>query len=88
MGSVARLPKPRVPQSVTEAANASQMDLLVSLRDRVAREIDAGVPPAYLAPLVRQLRDLGKEIAALEAIEAEEDDVSLAAVTPDTPWTV
>jgi hypothetical protein len=64
------------------------MDLLVSLRDRVAREIDAGVPPAYLAPLVRQLRDLGKEIAALEAIEAEEDDVSLAAVTPDTPWTV
>ena len=88
MGSVARLPKPNVPQSVTEAANASQMDLLVSLRDRVAREIDAGVPPAYLAPLVRQLRDLGKEIAALEAIEAEEDDVSLAAVTPDTPWTV
>lgn len=55
------------PKTINEAVGRSERDLLVALRKKAAAEIDAGVPPHTLAPLMRQLRDLDKEIRALDA---------------------
>jgi hypothetical protein len=86
MGAVTHLQVPQV--SVAGAARLSRLELLVALRDTIAGEIDGGVPPRDLAALSRRLMELAEDIEEIRAVQAEEDDVSLAAVTPDTPWTV
>lgn len=58
--------------TIKAAVEASERDLLVTMRTRVATEIDAGVPAHTLAPLMRQLRELDKEIRALDARAADE----------------
>lgn len=68
-------PKPE-PKNLQEAAEASERDLLVMMREKAAREIDNGVPPAYLAPIMRQIRELDREIRLMDEKaqqEAEED---------------
>lgn len=68
------------PTGVYESANYSERALLVALRTRIAKDIDAGVPPAYLAPLARQVRDIDREIRALDARVEQE-----AAESGDVP---
>lgn len=66
------------PTAVRAAADHSERAFLVALRDRLSKEIDAGVPPAYLAPISRQVRDIDREIRSLDAAakqEAEAGDV-------------
>jgi hypothetical protein len=67
------------------AANGSRRDLLVAMRDKVASDLDDGVPPRDLASLTRRLLEITKEIEAIDAGE-KGDDVGDAASTPDESW--
>lgn len=71
--------------AVVTAAAKSRRDLLRALRDRIASDIDAGVPARDLASLSKRLLDISKELDDLEG--AVDDDVSTAATTPDEAWT-
>lgn len=77
--------RPPAPHSVKAAAALSRRDLLRSLRDRIASDIDEGVPARDLASLSKRLLDISKELDELEAAE-DGDDISDAATTPDEPW--
>ena len=63
---------PAAPKTLVEAAEVSERALLVGLRSKALKEIDGGVPPAYLAQLIRQVRDLDKELRALDLRAKEE----------------
>lgn len=59
-------PKKR-PTTLAAAADSSERDLLVMMRDKISSEIESGVPAHTLAPLMRQLREIDKEIRTLDA---------------------
>jgi len=73
-----------VPKSIKDAAAMGERALLVAMRTKAASEIDAGVPPAYLAPLMRQLRELDKEIRLMDSRDEQE---GTNAPTADEVWT-
>lgn len=75
----------RRPGAVRAAADESRRDLLRALRDRIASDIDDGVPARDLASLSKRLLDISKELEDLEAAE-DGDDISAAAATPDEAW--
>jgi hypothetical protein len=52
----------------------SERETLVILRRKVAAQIDEGAPVHALANLVRQFRQLDKDIRALDAAAAEFHD--------------
>lgn len=62
------------------AAKGSHRDLLVAMRERIAKTVsDPNCPPRDLAALTRRLQDIAKEIDALDQRakqEAKEDGVS------------
>lgn len=72
-------------QSIKAAAGGSRRDLLVALRDKIAGELDAGVPARDLASLSLRLVNITEQIAEIDA-EEKGDDVGDAAATPDEPW--
>lgn len=76
---------PAKPTTIKAAAEMSERQLLAAMRTRVATEIDAGVPAHALAPLMRQLRELDKEIRAIDS-RAGGDDIGEAASTPDADF--
>lgn len=61
------------PQSISEAVYEDERTLLVALREKIAAEIDKGVPAAYIAPVMRQLREIDKSIRTLDAAVEQED---------------
>ena len=63
---------PSPTETVKSAAGTSYRDLLVALRDSIAGQIDAGVPPRDLASLSRRLLEIAAELEALDARAAEE----------------
>ena len=65
-------PKKSKPRTIKAAVDMDERALLVALREKAASEIDAGVPAAYLAPVMRQLREIDREIRALDAREKQE----------------
>lgn len=71
--------------TVKSAAALSQRDLLVALRDKIAQDIDDGVPARDLASLSNRLLQIAGQIAKLDA-EEKGDDVGDAADTPDEAW--
>lgn len=71
--------------SVTAAAGESRRALLESLRNKIASDIDAGVPARDLASLSKRLLDISKELDDLMTAE-DGDDINSAAETPDEPW--
>lgn len=73
------------PESVKGAASGSRRDLLVALRDKIASEIDEGVPARDLASLSMRLLTITEQIAEIDAAESG-DDVGDAAATPDERW--
>jgi hypothetical protein len=74
-----------VPGSIAQAAaEGTQRDLLVAMRDHIANDLDEGVPARDLASLTKRLMDITREIAAIDA-EEQGDAVSAAAATPDAP---
>ncbi len=75
-------PKPK-PTTLADAADASERDLLVMMRDKISTEIDGGVPPHTLAPLLRQLREIDKEIRSLDARAEDSRDSVTSTSTCD-----
>jgi len=75
---------PAAPKSLKDAVDVSERALLVTIRAKIASEIDGGVPPHTLAPLTRQLRDIDKEIRLLDQRAKEEADEDGA--SPDEAW--
>ena len=72
------------PKNLKAAAATSERALLVMLRDKIAAEMDSGVPPHTLAPLARQLRDIAKEIEAMDLRAKEE--AQEGAILDDEAW--
>lgn len=59
-------------------------DLLVAMRDRVAKDVENPNTPARdLAALTRRLMEITKEI---DAIDSREDQDTGASATPDDKW--
>lgn len=77
----------RKPATMKAAAARDERTLLVAMREKVAAEIDKGIPPYTLPAMMRQLRELDREIRALEA-RTEGDGIVEAASTPDQPFDV
>ena len=75
----------RSESGVKGAAAGSRRDLLVALRDKIAGEIDNGVPARDLASLSMRLLTITEQIAEIDAAESG-DDVGDAAATPDERW--
>lgn len=73
------------PRTVKSAAARGRRELLTSLRDKIAADIDQGVPARDLASLSKRLLDISKELEDLETAE-DGDGISAAAATPDEPW--
>lgn len=73
-------------RSVLDAAESgSHRDLLVAMRDRIARTVqNPDCPPRDLASLTRRLQDIAKEIEAIDVRAAEE--ASEGAASPDEAW--
>jgi hypothetical protein len=74
--------RPARAKSVTRAAaGGSRRELLVAMRSRVARAVEAReTPPRDLASLTRRLLEIAKEIEAIDkAAEEEARDASAAA---------
>ena len=73
-------------QSIRDAAaSGSRLSLLVAMADRIATELDNGVPARDLASLTRRLLEVTKEIESIHA-ETDGDEVGQAADTPDEEW--
>lgn len=64
-------PQP-APNTLNEAAESSERALLVMMRKNISDTIGGGVPAHTLAPLMRQMREIDKEIRTLDA-RAEQD---------------
>lgn len=79
--------KRKMPTTVKEAADSGdRRDLLVTLRSRIAKDIDdPNTPSRDLAALSRRLLEIAKDIEALDAEDAD-DDIGRAASTPDEEW--
>lgn len=78
-------PQRRRKLTVAQAADGSMRELLVAMRERVAQAVsDPNCPPRDLAALTRRLHELARDIAALDAAEAEE--AGGGAATPDEEW--
>lgn len=71
--------------TIREAATAGRRALLEALRDRIAAELDMGVPARDLASLSRRLIEIERELDGIIA-EEEGDDIGEAASTPDEDW--
>lgn len=68
--------KKQKPRTLKAAAELSERDLLVKMRDDISDAIEGGVPAHTLAPLMRQLKEIDRDIRQLDQRakqEAEED---------------
>lgn len=79
--------KPAARLSVAQAAaTGSHRDLLVAMRERIARTVsDPDCPPRDLAALTRRLQDIAKEIEAID-LRAKEEGADAADVAADEEW--
>jgi hypothetical protein len=77
----------KAPGTVKSAADSGdRRDLLVTLRARIASDIDNPNTPARdLAALSRRILEIAKEIEAMDAV-GKADDIGDAAATPDEQW--
>lgn len=67
-------PAPKKPTTIKAAVDMPERTLLVAMREKVAAEIDSGVPAHALAGLLKHLRELDKEIRGIDARKSESDE--------------
>lgn len=79
--------RPARPKTVTQAADkGTHRELLVAMRDRVARAVeDPNTPARDLAALTRRLLEIAREIEAIDS-RTGEDRIGEAANTPDAAF--
>ncbi|MGP3708497.1 hypothetical protein [Gordonia paraffinivorans] len=65
-------------KNVADAAqHGSHRDLLVAMRDRIAKAVsNPDCPPRDLASLTRRLQDIAKEIASLDAQQQDVNETA------------
>lgn len=68
------------PKNVKEAAEHSERALLVALRTKAAADIDAGVPAHALGTLIKQVRELDRDIRAIDLREQQEAENDASSV--------
>lgn len=74
------------PRPISQAAaSGTRRELLVAMRDKIAGELDTGVPARELASCTKRLLELVNEIEAIDS-QALGDDIGNAAATPDEEW--
>ncbi|AVO21607.1 terminase small subunit [Mycobacterium phage MooMoo] len=80
-------PKKKTPLSVEEAAaSGSHRDLLVAMRERIAKTVaDPNCPPRDLASLSRRLQDIAKEIDVLD-LRAKQEARESGDAGEDETW--
>lgn len=80
-------PKPKRDKSVAQAAaSGSHRDLLIAMRDRIARTVsDPDCPPRDLASLTRRLQDIAKELDMLDA-RAKQEGVEIDGIDDNEAW--
>lgn len=72
---------PAAPKTIKDALEMGEREMLVALRAHAAAQLDSGRAPAHaIAGLMRQLRDLDREIRALDLRAAQEDEAREAEV--------
>ena len=77
---------PRVLTVTKAASEGTPRELLMAMRDRVAKDVEnPNTPSRDLAALTRRLMEITKEIEAIDARAREDGDGAEA--TPDEAWT-
>lgn len=78
---------PRREKSVAQAAaSGSHRDLLIAMRDRIAKTVsDPDCPPRDLASLTRRLQDIAKELDMLD-VRAKQEAVEGGDIGDDEAW--
>ena len=80
---------PVAPRKLTvdvAAREGTDLEFLMSLRDRLADEVASPTcPPRDLAALTRRLQDIAKEIEAID-LRAKEEGADAADVVEDEAW--
>lgn len=78
--------RPVRPKTVAQAAaSGNHRDLLVAMRERIAKTVsNEDCPPRDLAALTRRLQDIAKEIEAIDLRAKEE--AAEDGVAPDETW--
>jgi hypothetical protein len=77
----------RLPRTLKAAVKLGERDLLTALRDKLADKLDGGVPAYALGHLVKELRDLDREIRALDSQEAlRAEEARKKAMRGDRAW--
>lgn len=81
--------EPKAPRSVTQAVDTgSEREVLLALLRVAAAKVDApNTPAAAVAALLRRVQEIHKDLAALDAREAE-DAEGAGVATPDEAWEV
>ncbi|MGY1845523.1 hypothetical protein [Modestobacter sp. SYSU DS0875] len=74
--------------SVLDAAEGDYRELLVALRDLIARRIDDGCSPRDLVGLSRRLLDLAAELRAVDADSSEHAPLRVVSDEPFDPAAV
>ena len=74
----------KVSALLAAASSGSRHDLLLALRDEIARRIDEGVPDRDLASLSLRLMSIAKDLEEFESAEGTE--VAHAVAVPDAPF--
>lgn len=78
-------PPPKSKTVAEAAAAGDHRELLVAMRERIARAVtDPECPPRDLAALSRRLQDIAKEIESIDLRAKEE--ANEGGVTPDEEW--
>jgi hypothetical protein len=81
---VTRAPKKKLDVAAA-AARGSHRDLLIAMRDRIAKAVaNEDCPPRDLAALTRRLQDIAKEIESIDLRSKQESDED--AIAPDAEW--
>lgn len=72
--------------SISQAARRGKRELLEAMRDKVAAQLDEGVPARDLASLTKRLLEIEEELEAV-IVEEQGDVIGDATQIPDAPFT-